>query len=53
MISFHEDSVLQKKVTLNVSDKKLDYTLKDLGITIDKEKTLNNIKSYQNKLNYF
>ena len=52
IMNFHQTRVLEKKLILKVSDKDYEYTLKDLGISIDQEKTLKKIKSYQNKLDY-
>ena len=52
IILFYQDSVLEKKVTLKVNNQDLEYTLKDLGVVIDQDKTLNKIKDYQKNLSY-
>lgn len=44
------DEMLSKKIKFNINSKDVEYSLKDLGVTIDKEKILNNIKKYQDSL---
>ncbi len=52
MMNFYQDLVLSKKVNLKVSDKIFEYTLKDLGVTIDQDKTIAKIKDYQAGLSF-
>lgn len=52
IMNFHSDQVLSKKIVLKVSDKTYDYSLNDLGVFIDQDKTLKEIKKYQNNLSY-
>ena len=44
------DEVLGKKIKFNVNSKDVEYSLKDLGIAIDKEKIMSDIKKYQDGL---
>lgn len=52
IMNFHQDQVLSKKIILKAADKTYEYSLKDLGVFIDQEKTLKVIKDYQKKLSY-
>ncbi len=49
-INTYSEKVLSKKIKLNINNENLEYTLSDLGVSIDNEKTIKNIKDYQNKL---
>jgi len=51
-INYVKDYALEKKVKLNIDSKEFEYSLKDLGIGINTEETLNNIKKSQKKYNY-
>ena len=51
-LDYYNDYVLNRKVKVNVNSKDYEYTLKDLGIVIDNNKTIDNIKDYQKKLSY-
>ena len=51
-INYIKDYVLDEKIKVNINSKEYDYSLKDLGLSINVEETLNNIKSNQKKLNY-
>ena len=50
IIDYHSDFVLSKKVKFKINDNEYEYSLKDLGVVVDKDKTLNNIKNSQKKL---
>ena len=52
IMNFNQDQVLSKKITLKINDKTYDYSLSDLGVFIDQDKTLKIIRDYQNKLSY-
>ena len=52
LMNFYQDFVLSKKIKFHTPDHEYEYTLKDLGITIDQEKTLEKIKDYQEHLSY-
>lgn len=52
IMNFYQDFVLSKKIKFRTFDHEYEYTLKDLGITIDQEKTLEKIKDYQEHLSY-
>ena len=51
-INYIKDYVLETRIKVNINSKEYDYSLKDLGLSINVEETLNNIKSNQKKLNY-
>ena len=51
-IDSYSDYVLSKEIKLNINSKDYNYTLKDLGIVIDNEKTIKQIEDYQKKLSY-
>ena len=51
-LNYYNDYILNKKIKVNVNSKDYDYTLKDLGVVVDVDGTINSIKKYQNKLGY-
>lgn len=51
-INYISDYVLDKKIKVNIDSKEFEYSLKDLGVSINTCDTLNNIKNSQKKLNY-
>ena len=51
-IDFYEDFILQKKVTLVVNGNNYEYSLNDLGASVDVDRIVSDIKSYQRKLDY-
>ena len=52
IMDFWQDSELSKKLILKVSDKNYEYSLKDLGVEIDQDKTIEEIKNYQKSLSF-
>lgn len=44
------EEILGKKIKFNVNSKDVEYSLKDLGVTVNKKKIIKNIKKYQNSL---
>ena len=52
LMNFYQDLVLSKKIILKVSDKNFEYTLKDLGVSIDQDKTIEKVKSFQDGLSF-
>lgn len=51
-LNYYNEYVLNKKIKVNVNSKDYDYTLNDLGIQIDVDKTIDNIKKYQKRMSY-
>lgn len=51
-IEYVNDYVLGKKIKVNIDSKEYEYSLNDLGININKDKTLEEIKNSQKKYNY-
>lgn len=51
-INYIKDYALEKKIKVNIDSKEFEYSLKDLGISIDSEETLKVIRNSQNKYNY-
>lgn len=51
-LEFYSDNILSKKVILKANEKTYEYDLKTLGVILDVDKTIEQIKDYQNKLNY-
>ena len=51
-INYYQDTILDKRVKFNVNNNIYEYSFNDLGIGIDKEKTLDEIKKYQRSLTY-
>lgn len=49
-LDYYSNEVLSKKIKLSVNSQEVEYSLKDLGVSIDKKETINNIKKYQNSL---
>ena len=41
------EELLGKKIKFNINSKDVEYSLKDLGISIDKKEIMNRIKKYQ------
>ena len=51
-IDYYKETILSKKVKFKINNNDYEYSLNELGINIDKEKTINDIKKYQKSLNY-
>lgn len=51
-INYIKDYVGNKKIKVNIDSKKFEYSLNDLGISINEKETLNNIKKSQKKYNF-
>jgi len=51
-LNYYNEYVLNRKIKVNVNSKDYDYTLNDLGIQIDVDKTIDNIKKYQKRMSY-
>lgn len=51
-INYVRDYVESKKIKVNIDSKEFEYSLKDLGISVNALETLNSIKSSQKKFNY-
>ena len=51
-LKYYDDYILSKKIKVNANSKDYEFTLNDLGISIDKTKTIEKIKEYQKKLGY-
>ena len=49
-IDFYNDYILSRKIKFTINNKEYNYSLSELGFSIDKEKTIQNIKDYQNSL---
>ena len=51
-IKYYNDNILTKVVKFKVNDSEYEYPIRDIGLSIDVEKSFNQIKEYQSKLNY-
>ena len=51
-INYVKDYVLDTKIKVNIDSKEYDYSLRDLGLSINTDETLSSIKKNQKKLNY-
>ena len=51
-LDYYDDYILSKKIKVVVDAGEHEYTLNDLGITINKEKTIKKIFDYQKSLGY-
>ena len=51
-MDYYKDLLLAKTIKLKANNKEYDYALKDLGVSIDVDKSIDQIKKYQNKLKY-
>lgn len=51
-IRFNNNDILNREIVLNINSKDYKYKLKDLGLSINIDKTINNIKKTQNKYKY-
>lgn len=51
-IKYYEKYLLSKKIKLKINSKEYEHSLGDLGLEVDYEKTLRNIKEFQKKLKY-
>lgn len=49
-LDYYNEQLASRAIKLNINSNMYDYQIKDLGITIDKEKTIEQIKEYQKKL---
>ena len=52
ILNYSKDYIASKKVKVNVNSKDYEYSLGDLGIYIDSDKTVQNIKKLQKELSY-
>ena len=50
--ALYNDNILDQRVFLIYNDKEIETTYKDLGLTVDVDSIINEIKSYQDKLSY-
>ena len=51
-IKFNNNDILNREIVLNINSNDYKYKLKDLGLSINIDKTINNIKKTQNKYKY-
>ena len=51
-INYVNDYVLDKKIKVNINSKEYEYSLKDLGFSINTTDTIDNIKKSQKKYNF-
>ena len=51
-IEYSKEYIENKKIKVNIDNKEFEYTLKDLGIEVDINSTIEKIKEKQNKMNY-
>lgn len=51
-IDFNKNVILSRKVFLKINSQDYEYSLKDLGVSVNVSKTVNNIKDKQDKLKY-
>lgn len=51
-ISSYSDTMLSKEVTFNINNNYYKFKYSDLGLSINKKKTISSILSYQNNLNF-
>ena len=51
-LSFYNDNILDQRVFLIYNDKEIETTFRDLGLTVDVDSIINEIKDYQSKLSY-
>ncbi len=51
-IKYYNDNVLTKVVKFKVNDSEYEYPIRDIGLSIDPDKTLDQIIQYQKGLNY-
>ena len=50
--SFYNDNILDQRIFLIYNDKEIEITYKDLGLAVDVDTIINDIKEYQDNLNY-
>lgn len=51
-LDYYSDHILNQKVKLEINSKDYEYSLKDLGLTINASETLDKVSDFQNSLNY-
>ena len=51
-IKYYNDNITTKLVKFKVNDSEYEYLIKDIGLSIDVSKSLDQIKKYQNNLKY-
>lgn len=51
-LSYYSEYILNRKIKININSKDYDYTLRDLGVEVDVDKTIDSVKKYQKKLSY-
>lgn len=51
-LDFYSEKILSKKIKFMIDGKDYEYVINQLGLTIDKEVTINSVKEYQAGLDY-
>lgn len=51
-LDFYKDYILSKKINLNINSNVVEKSIGELGVEVDNEKTIDQIKEFQKKLNY-
>ena len=51
-ITYYNDNVLNKVVKFKVNESEYEYPIRDIGLSIDVDKSLDQVKDYQNKMSY-
>ena len=51
-LDFYNDSILDQKIVFMYNDKEVISSFKDIGLSVDSESIINNIKTYQDNLSY-
>ena len=51
-LSFYNNNILDQRVFLVYNDKEIETTFRDLGLVVDVDSIINEIKEYQSKLSY-
>ena len=51
-LEFYKDYILSKKVSLNINSSIVEKSIGELGVEVDNQKTIDQIKEFQKKLNY-
>jgi vancomycin resistance protein YoaR len=51
-LDYYNEEILEQNINFKINSKYYQYTLNDLGISINKDKTINNIKKSQNDIRF-
>lgn len=51
-LDFYDSILSERKITIHCNDKEYQYTYKQLGLSLDHKKIIDNIKDYQSKQSY-